>query len=175
MLLSSQEYLLVNQVVWICYEVFSVNESPLGTMVPYQGFIDSHVFEAGPSTNTSYHHLSSNVDGSDSDSEAEPSTSEESEAIPSSIETIDVDADESEIEPRFNSTNVSQPPNIDLNYSNDHEELKAYATNDSDDNDDMKIWDENYPARVGLGRSFIDRQLFDEMPVSWVAFVLTLF
>ncbi|KAD5507599.1 hypothetical protein E3N88_15302 [Mikania micrantha] len=132
----------------------SVNESPLGTMVPYQGFTDSHVFEAGPSTNTSYHHLSGNVDGSDSDSEAEPPTSEESEAVPSSVETTDVDADEPEIEPRFNSTNVSQPANIDLNYSNDPEELKVYATNDSDDDDDMEIWDENYPARVGLGMYF---------------------
>ncbi|KAD5960451.1 hypothetical protein E3N88_11923 [Mikania micrantha] len=132
----------------------SINKSPLGTMVPYQGFTDSHVFEADPSTNTSYHHLSSNVDCSDSDSEAEPPTSEESEAVPSYVETTDVDADEPEIESRFNSTNVSQPTNINLNYSNDPEKLKAYATNDSDDDDDMEIWDENYPARVGLGMYF---------------------
>ncbi|KAD3068429.1 hypothetical protein E3N88_36309 [Mikania micrantha] len=129
----------------------SANESPLGTMVPFQGFTDSHVFEAGPSSNTNYHHLNSNADGSDSDLEAEPPTSEESEAIPLSVETTDVDADEPKIEPRFNSTNVSQPANSDLNYSNDPEELKAYAVNDSDDDDDMEIWDENYPARVGLG------------------------
>ncbi|KAD5960255.1 hypothetical protein E3N88_11727 [Mikania micrantha] len=124
-------------------------------MVPYQGFTNSHAFEDGPSTNTNYHHLSGNVNGYGSDSEAEPPTSEESEAVHSSVEATDVDADEHDIEPRFNSTNVNQLANSDLNYSNDHEELKAYLTNDSDDyDDDIEIRDENYPARVGLGMYF---------------------
>ncbi|KAD3337360.1 hypothetical protein E3N88_32880 [Mikania micrantha] len=131
----------------------SVNESPLGTMVPYQRFTESHVFEAGSSTNTNLHCLSNNEDDSNSDSEAEPPTSEESEVVPSSVETTDVDADEPEIDARFNSTNVSQTSNSGFNYANDPEELKAYAINESDD-DDMEIWDQNYPARVGLGMFF---------------------
>ncbi|KAD3337882.1 hypothetical protein E3N88_33403 [Mikania micrantha] len=132
----------------------SVNESPLGTMVPYQQFTESHVFEAGPSTNTNLHCLSNNEDDSNSDSEAEPPTSEESEVVPSSVETTDVDADEPEIDARFNSTNVSQTSNSGFDYANDPEELKAYAINESDDDDDMEIWDQNYPARVGLGMFF---------------------
>ncbi|KAD4889426.1 hypothetical protein E3N88_21499 [Mikania micrantha] len=79
------------------------------------------VFEAGPFTNTNLHRLSSNEDGSNSDSEAEPPTSEESESIPSSVETTDIDADEPEIDARFNSTNVSQTSNCGLNYANDPE------------------------------------------------------
>ncbi|KAD1644712.1 hypothetical protein E3N88_42500 [Mikania micrantha] len=132
----------------------SVNESPLGTMVPYQQFTESHVFEAGPSTNTNLHCLSNNEDDSNSDSEAEPPTSEESEVVPSSVETTDVDADEPEIDARFNSTNVSQTSNSGFDYANDPDELKAYAINESDDDDDMEIWDQNYPARVGLGMFF---------------------
>ncbi|KAD5507491.1 hypothetical protein E3N88_15194 [Mikania micrantha] len=48
-----------------------------------------------------------NEDDSNSDSEVEPPTSEESEAVPSSVETTDVDADEPEIDARFNSNNAA--------------------------------------------------------------------
>ncbi|KAD5960253.1 hypothetical protein E3N88_11725 [Mikania micrantha] len=129
-------------------------KSPLPMVEPWFLINDlqTHVFEAGPSTNTYYHHLSSNVD--DSDSEAKPLTSEESEAIPSSVEATDVDADEPEIEHRFSSTNI-------IRWVDSH---NCYGTIVGNENRSLKSRDAATRILHNMREDLAYRSNFEELP-----------